>query len=138
MDTPNYNWEEFDLGADERPAGRLHATLNARGLIRLNRWLYDKLGRPERAMLMFDRSTRSIGIRPATPDDKRPFTFKRHTTSSYRELWAKRFCSHYSIAPAQTIRFTEPRIESGILILDLNSVEAAIASNGKNAVSSER
>lgn len=119
-------WEEYDGGPRDRHKGRMHVTLNRRGMLLLNRTAYDALGRPDAAKLLFDRRRKIIGVRAAEPNDLRPFTFKTYRNGSHRELQIHAFCVAYESVPTETIAFVNPTVDqNNILNLDLQNTRSA-------------
>lgn len=126
------DWEEFHGGPTEPSRSRMHVTLNTRCILLLNRKVFDALGDPAAAMLLFDRRNQTIGVRAAGPADIKPFPLKPHPKGSHHGIYAKPFCRHHGIIPAEPVRFTTPEIDhDGTLILSLHHTEPVQAKKRK-------
>lgn len=119
------------------PAARaLHVTLSSRGDFYLNCGAMIKLGEPVAVRLVFNKEERLIGIAAAPLKAKGAIELraKYGSDSSGRSFCARPFCLHLDILPERTIVFRDPRVQDGILVLDLNSTTPA----PRRAVSLER
>lgn len=131
------NWEEYTLGPNAAGANRAYVTINARCVILLNKKAYADLGSPAYASLFYDADNQTIGILPASSTARRPFPFKKNSTSYL--LNTKSFCRHHDIIPASAVSFVEARIDNdGILCLNLNEVVPVVSKGKKRAVSSDK
>ena len=54
-------WEEFEGGPKLPVEERLHVTLNFKGVIFFNRLAFEALGKPESAVLLFEKRIRRSG-----------------------------------------------------------------------------
>ncbi len=112
-------WKEF---RNERPRSTngLYASINERGIILLNRRAYAELGRPEAVSLLFDEKLLTIGLRPSAPFLHTSFPLQPRGASGNMIIRALPFVKANRISLAYTIKFLNPVIEDGVLILDLN------------------
>lgn len=120
-------WEEFAHGPVVQNSERIHATINRRGNLFLNRLAVEALGEPDSVVLMYDRRRSTIGITRAPSSRQNAFRLKRkeRNRNGSRMLYAANFCRFYSISPEETLAFTAPEIDkNGVLILDLNEVKS--------------
>jgi hypothetical protein len=117
-------WEEFAHGPVVQNSERIHATINRRGNLFLNRLAVEALGEPDSVVLMYDRRRSTIGITRAPSSRQNAFRLKRNRNGS-RMIYAANFCRFYSICPEETLAFTAPEVDkNGVLILDLNEVKS--------------
>ena len=119
-------WEEFNGGPNEPRNDRKHVTLSKRGIILLNDKIYGELGRPATAKLLFDRKMQTIGIRPAEEQEQKVFPLRQKEKASFRFIHAWPFCRHFKIMPPDSIKFTEPEFENGVLVLSLHKTEQIV------------
>lgn len=116
------NWIEFESGPD-RPISGLYVTLNWRGYIVFSRGVFEKMNSPEAFVLLFDRATNTIGVKPALPLMPNAFRANGKSASGTRIIYAKPFCKKYEIKIDGTVRFRNAAIEDGILVLPLGQLE---------------
>lgn len=115
-------WEEYFQGPSRSAARRLVVSLSARSELNLNKWAVEAMGNPRAVVLLFDRARSRIGLRASPSDLPNAFPLKasnRSKRSRPFKAYLKAFCKTHNIRNTSTIRFTEPRIDDGILILDL-------------------
>jgi len=117
-------WEEYKIGPKENRR-RLHVTLSTRGEILIGAKTFDQLGRPDAAVLLFDRENSSIGIRPTHPRVENAYLLSPKKKGRHRVLRASAFCRKYGIRVEATTAFASPVIDKGILVLDLKETIAA-------------
>jgi len=107
------------IGPDN-PNGNLHVTLSSKGELLLGARVYEKLGKPTSAVLLYDKLNSVIGIRPSHERAVNAYPFKSKPTVTYKVLRAYKFCRHFGIRVDRTIAFNMPEIDGrGMLHLDL-------------------
>lgn len=114
-------WEEFGEGPNDRENG-LHVTLGRKCELLIGAAAFRKLGEPDAVVLLFDRDTRAVGVRPAHIRAENAFPTKVKTRGSHRLVRAFRFCKHHGISVDRTARFRNAVIENGVLVLDTNTM----------------
>lgn len=114
------HWEEFKGSPPPRNGNRMYVSINDRGIIVLNRKSFDSLGKPEAVTLLYDGHSYVIGLKPCTRLMPNAFPVAPRGKSGGHVIWAYAFAKEHDIQPTGTIRFLEPRMENGILVLDLN------------------
>ena len=125
-------WERFTAGPAAKMNERLYVSLNSKGLILINRKMYEEFGVPEKAVLLFDRQKNVIGLSPAHRELKDGFPVRQK--DGYWFIEAAVFCKHYGIRIEKTEQFVSPEIdEEGILRLDLTNMVSAAQRKPKNA-----
>lgn len=113
-------WEEFQVGPKD-VSGEMHVTLNAKGEIVIGAAAFERFGRPEVAVLLFDKEQELIGVLPASSRAKNAYPLKGKKVGRHRTIRANRFCRHHGIRVAATMAFNKPEIdEEGVLVLDMN------------------
>jgi hypothetical protein len=115
------NWEEFPVG----PNGfedRLHVTMDKKGSIMIGAKAYEKLGRPEAAVLLFDKLKNVMGLLPINARAQNAYPFHKKSNGRHTVVRANRFCRHHGIRVDRTVAFSDPVIDGeGILVLDLKT-----------------
>ncbi len=120
------NWEEFEQGPEKNPAEIIHATLNTRGNIFLNRRAIEAIGEPDHVVLMYDRRRSTIGIKSAPSSRQNAYRVKRkEKRNSGRLIYCANFCRFHQIRPDTTLAFTAAEVDKqGILILSMHEVRS--------------
>lgn len=111
-------WEEYKLGPSDAKS-RMHVTLSVRGEILIGAKTFDRIGRPDAAVLLFDAENRAIGLRPTHPRVPNAYLFGPKKTGRHRVIRASKFCRDHGIKVERTTVFRYPVIEKGVLVLDL-------------------
>lgn len=106
---------------------RLYATLNPRGEFVINIKTYIQLNEPEAVVLLYDRETRTIGIRPSRIEIPNAILVHTRHERYNRVIRSKPFLVANEIEITRTIQFPTAVIDlEGVLILNLKeSVTAA-------------
>lgn len=115
-------WQEFPIGPGDAK-NELHVTLNKRGLLLIGARAYERFGRPENAVLLFDQVNSLIGVQASNRHAPNAYPLIRENKTNkgnFRIIRASRFCRHYAIRVGRTIAFVDPTIDpDGVLVLDL-------------------
>ncbi len=113
------NFEKFTVGPlpSRRPIQEPRVTINSKGVIYLNAYTYDQLGRPEHVTLYYSRREHAIAIEPTFPPTHESFPVPKKERG--RAIHASIFCQTYKLDIPTTLRFTAPELKEGILILRL-------------------
>lgn len=83
---------------------------------------FEKLGKPDAAVLLFDKVNSKIGLLPTNRHASNGYPFKIKANVRYRMVCANRFCRHHGIKVDRAIAFCNAEIDGdGILVLDLRS-----------------
>lgn len=121
-------WEIYEEGETKPFSDRVHVSINRKGVMFVNGNAYQKLGKPEAVVLLFDRKEKIIGLNPAPTSVKGAFRLKDHSKGRHRIINAAPFCRKFGIRIDATSAFVQPRLDSdGILLLDLKSIVPARA-----------
>ena len=113
------NFEKFLGGPIEPPAERVHATIDKRSVITINKKCYDLIGKPLGAWLHFSRVDGTIAIEPV-PSLMLPGVFPFHQNGSARFLYAASFTRNFGIDLDTTLRFIGPEVKDGALQMKLS------------------
>ena len=120
-------WNEFKGRAVTLERGRLRVSLNKQCQLILNRVAHERMGSPEAVVLLYDERYRVVGLRPAQADLINAFPLKPRYRTGKNGKWglmgicAKPFFKAHGIHPERTLTFDEPKFESGILELNLQT-----------------
>ena len=112
-------FEEFDQ-YHSRSVKTIFVTIQRRGNFSLNRSAFKALGEPSAVKLLFNRSKRQIGFRPAISNDFRSVPVRRQGHSDSYLIAGLTFCKEYDI-DTTTARRYEGEMQEGILIVDLKA-----------------
>lgn len=115
------NWEEFNEGPKDVESG-LHVTLSRKGEFTIGAAACRQLGEPAAVVLLFDRATRVMGVRPAHIRAENAYQVHRKLGGSHGVIRAIRFCKHHSLRVDQTVRFRTTAIEDAVLVLDTKTM----------------
>lgn len=116
-------WEEFTVGPKDRTRD-LHVTMDRKGAIMIGVAAFEGLGKPEAAVLLYDKANSLIGILPGHPRAANAYPLKKKSRCKHRMLRANRFCRHHNIRVDRIVAFNNARIDEGVLILNLRSTTA--------------
>ena len=120
-------WKMFKGGPTGPRRERLHVTLNRRGVILINYKMFEAMGQPEAAFLLYDERFQVIGIQPARQGEAYSFPIKHKEKTSHRTIYAWPFCKSFKVFPTNTVFFTNPEIDGdGVLVLDMNRAEEVV------------
>lgn len=119
MNTLDRCYEKYTGGPllTRRPVNEPRVTLNSKGHIYMNAYLYERLGGPEAVTLYYSRADDAIAIEPAFPPDHQSFPIRPKGRGWAICAWP--FCRHYGLRVPATVRFFAPAVNDGILILNL-------------------
>ena len=114
-------WEECPFGPNKN-GEELRVTLSRKGEIMVGAAAFEKMGRPEMAVLLFDRMNSVIGVSPSNRHVKNGYPLIEKKGARHRIVRANRFCRHYGIKVERTVAFEKPEIDhNGVLVLDLTA-----------------
>jgi len=115
-------WEEFLEGPSKTGERRLTVSLSPRSELSLNKWTIEAMGNPRAVVLLFDRARSRIGLRVSPSEVRHAFPLMADQDTKRRRpfrIYVKAFCKTHNIRNSRTIRFAEPRLDQGILVLEL-------------------
>ncbi|MFN0278568.1 MAG: hypothetical protein ACKVRN_08200 [Pyrinomonadaceae bacterium] len=117
-------WEEFPVGPDSAE-NSLHVTLSKKGEITIGAKAFARLGKPDLAVLLFDKADSVIGLMPSNKFAKNAYPLHAKLKGGHRIVRAHKFCRHYNIKVDRTTAFNGAHLdEEGVLILDLKATTA--------------
>ena len=129
-------WTSFDSKLMPRAARVMHVTLSPRSEFYLNDGAMRRLGEPVAVRLLFNKSEGLIGIAAVPLHAKASIELrpKYGVDASGRVFRATDLCRSLGLQFDRTIMFRDPKIEEGVLVLDINATVYA----PKRAISLER
>jgi hypothetical protein len=113
------DWEEYGKGPRSHRGDKFYASLNWRGDIVFNNLLYEGLGKPTHVVLLLERRTGTIGLRPVEPDAENAFRVRRNGRGTSRLVHCSSFLNEKGIKTERTTSFPTARIEHNVLLLEL-------------------
>ena len=115
------NWSEFKQAGPRLTKSAIRASLNPKGEFTFDLETYRRLEEPEAMVLLFDRDTDTIGLRPASPNTLNAALVKPRHVRSNRCVRSVAFLKQHDIRIDRSVRFPFAMIEDGVLILDLRT-----------------
>lgn len=105
---------------------RLYVTINKSGALALSSVTHERLGSPEAVLIMFDRFSQRLGLKPAKLDMPNAYPVKTYGRRGGKIIRAYRLITEFGIRPPDTLEFHNPKLDAdGILILDLRKVSVS-------------
>ena len=105
---------------------RLYATLNSRGDFVVNLKTYIRMNEPEAVVLLYDRDTRTIGVKPSRRDVLNAILVHTRHARYNRVFRSRKFLAKHGIEIKQTIQFPTAELDTdGVLILNLREMVTA-------------
>ena len=125
-------WEQCPHSEEGTRWSSVYVTMNPAGYISLSKLAYRKLGEPEKVLVLYERSTNTIGLQPSTRLAKGAFRVCSKGSGG-RVIRALRLMQEFNIKLPLTVRFMDPEFDQdGVLVLDLNNTRPARkGSNGR-------
>lgn len=115
-----WQWDEFKDTAPRRRPDQLYATISQRGDFVVNLKTYIRMNEPEAVVLLYDRDTRTIGVRPSRVDVPNAILVHTRHSRYNRVFRSKKFLVKHAIELKSTIQFPTAEIDTdGVLILNL-------------------
>lgn len=115
------NWKEFGGVAARRLPDQIRSSINPTGEITFDLATYRRMGEPQAMVLLYERSTRTIGLKPARLDSPNAVIVRIRHERSNRVVRSQPFLKLNNIVVDRTLRFPYPRLEGGILVLDMRT-----------------
>lgn len=121
------NWEECVPGLPRGRWYRPEATMRPNGDIVFTRTTWDIMERPEHALVLYDRRSQTIGVKPVRAGITNTFRVQPHGRHGGRIVRAVTLCQQFLIKLERTVRFHDAEIdEDGVLNLDLSTATRAM------------
>jgi hypothetical protein len=128
-----WQWDEFKETAARRFPERLYVTINPRGDFVMNLKTFIAMNETEAVVLLYDRSTRTIGVRRSRLDMPNAILVHTRHARYNRVFRSKKFLEKHGLEFKQTMQFPTAEIDTdGVLILNLKEMVAAAHMPRKN------
>ncbi len=119
-------WQQVKRGDVLPWLAGLHATLNRKGEIVINRTAYERMGTPAAVNLLYDRVNNRIGLQPTSPHMRDAYPLSRSSRHGAQKIRAYRLLTEFGIDVAETLEFPTARFDDdGVLILDLRAARVS-------------
>jgi hypothetical protein len=115
------SWREFNGVAARRIPDEVRSSINPSGEITFDLDTYRKMGEPQAIVLLYERSTRTIGLKPAHADSHNAVLVRIRHARSNRVVRSRPFLRENGIEIPTTLRFPYPAFEGNVLTLDLRT-----------------
>ena len=115
------SWKEFAGVAARRIPEETRSSINPTGEITFDIETFRRLGEPQAMSLLYEPSTRTIGLRPAHSDLPNAVLVRIRHARSNRVVRSMPFLRENGIEVDRTLRCPFPFIEERVLILDLRT-----------------
>ena len=105
-------------------------TIQKRGTISLNKASFDALGKPDAIELLYDRTARIVGLRPAEPGTPQAYPLRPGAGVGHGPyvVSAIAFTKFYEIPTDKSLRWQAQLVE-GVLCVELDSIATEVTSN---------
>ena len=117
----NRSWKVYDKPAARVYRDAIRSSINPTGEITFDMRTYRKMGEPQAMVLMYERSTETIGLKPSNPNEPNAVLVRVRHARSNRVIRSAPFLKENGIEVPTTLRFADPYIEDGILVLDMRT-----------------
>ena len=115
-------WRELPKDAVSPQYAGLYVTLNPKGIFKMNRVAYQRMGEPEAVNVLFDPPNSRIGLKPASRAGRNAYALAPRGHHGGRIVRAYRIITEYALDLPSTVRFYDAEIDhDGILVLDLRT-----------------
>lgn len=115
------HWEVLPREGRRGVWKRMTVSLTPEGRLRLCGVTIRALGSPDAFLVLCDRANQRIGLKPASVDDDNAYPAGKRAQGPSRVLYLARLLEEFGVQLPRTVRFVSPRIENGILLLDLRT-----------------
>ncbi len=115
------SWKEFEGVAARKIPDEIRSSINPGGEITFDLDTFRKMGEPQAMKLLYEPSTRTIGLRPSHPDAHNAVLVRVRHARSNRVVRSMPFLRENGIDVPRTLRFPFPALEDNVLILDLRT-----------------
>lgn len=120
------HWEIVPRGDVSTNGARLYVSINKEGFITFNPRVFERLGKPEAVLLMFDRLNSRIALKPTVKALKNAYPIRTRNDRGSRIVRAARLLIEYSLEIPELLEFKNIEFDrDGLLILDLRTARAS-------------
>jgi hypothetical protein len=116
------NWRELPKDNTHPRFAGIYTTLTPKGIFKLNRAAFERLGSPEAVKILYDPDNSRIGFQPTSAQLKNAYRVVRFGNHGGRIIRAHRLITQFGLDLPATVRFYDADIDrDGILLLDLRT-----------------
>lgn len=121
------HWEVVPRGDTSTSGARLYVAMNPEGHVTFNQRVFEKLGKPEAVLVMFDRVNSRIALKPTYKAVRNAYVvFQRGSDRRSMIVRVGRLLVEYGLQIPELLEFKNVEIDSdGQLILDLRTARAS-------------
>ena len=134
LTTQRANWKETP-DRKSRAWAYGYVSINSIGMIRMSGVIWQRLGEPRAALVLFDPDNSRLGIQPTIPQRKNSVTVFSRGPKPSRFVSAGCTLQEFGIVIPETLQFQDPFIDQdGILVLDLRTarVNRRVTNHARN------
>jgi hypothetical protein len=111
---------------------KLYASINPKGDIRICRKIHEMIGSPDSVLLLYERKTRTIGIKAAPAESPNRFENNPRGRSGGRYIGAKPLLRRHDIRLPYSVRFPSASVDDEkVLTLDFREAVPVRAADRK-------
>lgn len=121
------HWEVVPRGDTSTSGARLYAAMNPEGHVTFNARVFEKLGKPEAVLVMFDRVNSRIALKPTYKTVQNAYiVYQRGSDRRSMIVRVGRLLVEYGLQIPELLEFKNVEIDrDGQLILDLRTARAS-------------
>jgi hypothetical protein len=93
--------------------------IQTRGNMSLNKAAYEALGSPPAVFLLFNKTTRAVGLQPTKLEEAHSYPVRKQPGSESYMIGARAFCQFYELDVSSTRAFA-PKLQDGILVFEFD------------------
>jgi hypothetical protein len=114
-------WKDFDGVARRANGDVLRVSINPGGEVMFDVATYREMGEPRTVKLMYEESTKTIGIKPVSADLPAAVVVRKRYARSTRVIRSRPFFKACGIDISRSLRLPSAYIEDKVLVLDLQT-----------------
>lgn len=120
------DWQEVPRGDVMPQYAGIYVTMNPMGDIVMSRVTYEMMGSPKAFLILFDKTNRRIGLKPAALATRNAYPARVSNRAGAKMVRGHRLTRDHRIDLPHTVRFYDADIdEDGILTLDLRTAKVS-------------
>lgn len=121
------HWEVVPRGDTSTSGARLYVAMNPEGHVTFNARVFEKLGKPEAVLVMFDRVNSRIALKPTYKTVQNAYiVYQRGSDRRSMIVRVGRLLVEYGLQIPELLEFKNVEIDrDGQLILDLRTARAS-------------
>ncbi len=118
------DWQEIPRGDIMPQHSGIYVTMNRMGDIVMSRVTYEMLGSPPAFVMLYDKTNRRIGLKPAALATRNAYPARVASRAGAKKIHGHRLTREHRIDLPQTVQFYDADLdEDGVLVLDLRTAK---------------